>query len=151
MSLLVYIIICVLVIVLIILLTFAIYYNKLAYECSTYPLSWCNNWYCRLGSDETVNNKMIAAGIVPVGSQPGYEYSVTNDVYIPALTKCTYNTTDLLWFDTTTKIPCNPTNNPKIIFLFILTRYTLSFLLFARPFSLESPRLKNNRFTIKHL
>lgn len=113
MSLLVYIIICVLVIVLIILLTFAIYYNKLAYECSTYPLSWCNNWYCRLGSDETVNNKMIAAGIVPVGSQPGYEYSVTNDVYIPALTKCTYNTTDLLWFDTTTKIPCNPTNNPN--------------------------------------
>ena len=113
MTLLVYIIICILVIVLVIILTFAVYYYKLGYECSTYPNPWCHKWYCNAPSDQASINRMISAGILPVGASANTPYNVTTQVYLPSLKKCTYDTTDLLWFDTTTKIPCNPTNDPN--------------------------------------
>ena len=111
MSLLVYIIICVLIVVLLIILTFGVYYDGLAYDCSTYPNPWCNKWTCNAPSDATSLAKLESAGIIPSGSVGGTPYNITAQIYLPSLERCTYDG-PVTWLDVITKLPCNPTNDP---------------------------------------
>jgi len=112
MSLVIYIIICILIIVLLVILTFGVYYDGLAFDCSTYKNPWCHSWYCNAPSDQTSIDKMISVGILESGATAGTPYNVTTQVYLPSLHKCTYDG-PVTWIDVITKLPCNNSNNPE--------------------------------------
>jgi hypothetical protein len=113
MTLLVYIIICVLIIGMLVILTFAVNYNRLAYECSTHQNPWCfNNWKCKAPPEQASIDRMISGGILPVGATAGTEYDLATTIYLPTINKCSYQD-EQVWIDVITKLPCNASNNPN--------------------------------------